>query len=341
MPEINDFFSDENYSGLILIASDFQFPLLFDRVLSIGRNRGENIIIIRHKSVSRRHAKISFDGKNFRIDDIESTNGTIINGQKVQSAILRSGDEVKIGEAVLQLKGELKTPPDILDDAYEDPGMTQILDLDFEKLKLNAKTGSDIKLVEKIKQKISVERKLLQDLAFKDGLTGVFNRRYFDIELKRSLNIARRHQRKISLMLIDIDHFKKFNDTYGHDTGDAVLRMIATKLNKVTGGGASYRYGGEEFSVVFNGKDSEAAKPHLEALRETIANTPFIINRSSSRRKSDKKVKRKKNKSVRVSVSIGVADSHSNASTPWDVLKLSDKALYRAKGKGRNCVCLM
>lgn len=141
-----------------------------------------------------------------------------------------------------------------------------------------------------------------------------------------------------TVAMVDVDHFKKFNDTYGHDTGDAVLRMIATKLDKVTGGGTSYRYGGEEFSVVFNGKNSKAAKPHLEALRETIANTPFVINRSSSRRKSDKKVKRKKNKSVKVSVSIGVADSSSNVSNPWDVLKLSDKALYRAKGKGRNCV---
>lgn len=141
-----------------------------------------------------------------------------------------------------------------------------------------------------------------------------------------------------TVAMVDVDHFKKFNDTYGHDIGDAVLRMIATKLDKVTGGGTSYRYGGEEFSVVFNGKNSEAAKPHLEALRETIANTPFVINRSSSRRKSDKKVKRKKNKSVKVSVSIGVADSSSNVSNPWDVLKLSDKALYRAKGKGRNCV---
>ena len=140
------------------------------------------------------------------------------------------------------------------------------------------------------------------------------------------------------MAMVDVDHFKKFNDTYGHDTGDAVLRMIATKLSKVTGGGASYRYGGEEFSVVFNGKDSESAKPHLEALRETIADTPFIINRSNSRRKGDKKVKRKRNKSVKVSVSIGVADSSSNVSSPWDVLKLSDKALYRAKGKGRNCV---
>jgi len=140
-----------------------------------------------------------------------------------------------------------------------------------------------------------------------------------------------------TVAMVDVDHFKKFNDTYGHDTGDAVLRMIATKLNKVTGGGASYRYGGEEFSVVFNGKNHEDAIPHLETLRETIANTPFVINRAS-RRKSDKKVKRKKNKSVKVTVSIGVADSTSKTSSPWDVLKLSDKALYRAKGKGRNCV---
>lgn len=141
-----------------------------------------------------------------------------------------------------------------------------------------------------------------------------------------------------TVAMVDVDHFKKFNDTYGHDTGDAVLRMIATKLNKVSGGGTSYRYGGEEFSVVFNGKNREDALPHLETLRETIASTPFVINRAS-RRKNDKKTRRSKNKSVKVTVSIGVADSKSKTSSPWDVLKFSDKALYRAKGKGRNCVC--
>lgn len=141
-----------------------------------------------------------------------------------------------------------------------------------------------------------------------------------------------------TVAMVDVDHFKKFNDTYGHDTGDAVLRMIATKLNKVSGGGTSYRYGGEEFSVVFNGKNREDALPHLETLRETIASTPFVINRAS-RRKNDKKTRRSKNKSVKVTVSIGVADSKSKTSSPWDVLKFSDKALYRAKGKGRNCIC--
>jgi len=141
-----------------------------------------------------------------------------------------------------------------------------------------------------------------------------------------------------TIAMLDVDHFKKFNDTYGHDTGDAVLRMIATKMSKVSGGGACYRYGGEEFSVVFTGKNAKDARQHLESLRETIANTPFVINRAS-RRKSDRKAKQKKNKSVTVTVSIGVADSQGNASSLWDVLKLSDKALYRAKSKGRNCVC--
>ncbi|MCW9025358.1 MAG: GGDEF domain-containing protein [Gammaproteobacteria bacterium] len=141
-----------------------------------------------------------------------------------------------------------------------------------------------------------------------------------------------------TVAMLDVDHFKKFNDTYGHDTGDAVLRMIASKLNKITGGGVSYRYGGEEFSVVFTGKRVSEAKPYLETLRETIANSPFVVNRAS-RRKSDKKGKQKKSKTVTVTVSIGIADSETTASSPWEVLKLADKALYRAKKKGRNCIC--
>lgn len=151
-----------------------------------------------------------------------------------------------------------------------------------------------------------------------------------------------------TVAMLDVDHFKKFNDTYGHDTGDAVLRMIATKMRKVSGGGTAYRYGGEEFTIVFNNKNASAAKEHLDALRDKIASTPFLINRES-RRKFDRKAKPNKIKSVTVTVSIGVADSKAKPSTastwtsnklsPWDVLKKSDKALYRAKKRGRNCVC--
>jgi len=141
-----------------------------------------------------------------------------------------------------------------------------------------------------------------------------------------------------TVAMLDVDHFKKFNDTFGHDTGDAVLRMIATKMKKVSGGGASFRYGGEEFTIVFNGKDAATANQYIEALREKIANTPFVINRAS-RRKNDHKSNKSKNKSVRVTVSIGVADSKDNNHSPWALLKQADKALYRAKKKGRNCVC--
>jgi diguanylate cyclase (GGDEF)-like protein len=138
--------------------------------------------------------------------------------------------------------------------------------------------------------------------------------------------------------MLDVDHFKKFNDNYGHDAGDAVLRMIAAKMARVSGGGISYRYGGEEFSIVFAGKNLGDAMHHLETLRESIANSPFIINRVS-RRRNDLKTRSRKSKSVKVTVSIGVADSSARTASAWDLLKLSDKALYRAKGKGRNLVC--
>ena len=166
-------------------------------------------------------------------------------------------------------------------------------------------------------------------MAYLDELTGLPARRALREKFQQMSGLY-------SVAMLDVDHFKKFNDTYGHDTGDAVLQMIAGKVNQVTGGGQPYRYGGEEFSIVFRNKNTKAALLHLEDLRENIASSQFVINRSS-RRKSDKRTGSKKNKSVAVTVSIGVADSNADISSPWDVLKLSDKALYKAKGRGRNC----
>ena len=166
-------------------------------------------------------------------------------------------------------------------------------------------------------------------MAYLDELTGLPARRALREKFQQMGGLY-------SVAMLDVDHFKKFNDTYGHDTGDAVLQMIAGKVNQVTGGGQPYRYGGEEFSIVFRNKNTKAALLHLEDLRENIASSNFVINRSS-RRKSDKRTGSAKNKSVAVTVSIGVADSNADISSPWDVLKLSDKALYKAKGRGRNC----
>ena len=167
-------------------------------------------------------------------------------------------------------------------------------------------------------------------MAYLDELTGLPARRALREKFQQMSGLY-------SVAMLDVDHFKKFNDTYGHDTGDAVLQMIAGKMNNVNGGGLPYRYGGEEFSIVFRNKSAKDARLHLEALRESIANSPFVIDRGS-RRKSDKNAKIKNNAPVKVTVSVGVADSNADVSSPWDVLKLSDKALYKAKGRGRNCV---
>jgi len=137
-----------------------------------------------------------------------------------------------------------------------------------------------------------------------------------------------------TVAMLDVDHFKKFNDTYGHDTGDTVLRMIASKMNKVGGGGFCYRYGGEEFTVVFPGKGVNDAEIHLENLRKSIADMPFVVNRQSRRKDSNKSTK--KQKIVQVTVSIGYVDSSTKNKNAWGLLKLADLALYRAKKKGRN-----
>ncbi len=137
-----------------------------------------------------------------------------------------------------------------------------------------------------------------------------------------------------TVAMLDVDHFKKFNDTYGHDTGDTVLRMISSKMNKVGGGGFCYRYGGEEFTVVFPGKGVNDAEIHLENLRKSIADMPFVVNRQSRRKDSNKSTK--KQKIVQVTVSIGYVDSSTKNKNAWGLLKLADLALYRAKKKGRN-----
>ena len=166
-------------------------------------------------------------------------------------------------------------------------------------------------------------------MAYLDELTGLPGRRALR---ERFQKLGETY----TIAMLDVDHFKKFNDTYGHEVGDSVLRMIAGKLKAVTGGGSSFRYGGEEFTVVFPNRELPEAKEHLENLRETIAQSLFVVNRAS-RRSGDNASRPKKKKSATVTVSIGIAQYDEQVSSPWDILKKADKALYRAKKKGRNC----
>ena len=172
-------------------------------------------------------------------------------------------------------------------------------------------------------------------MAFRDELTGLPSRRDLNesmMKLGRCYTIA----------MLDVDHFKNFNDTYGHDLGDQVLKIVARKIAAAGGGSKPYRYGGEEFTMLFPGQNIEQAIPHLEALRQAIADYKMAL-RAPARPSQPKAPNRKRGafraaKSVSVTISIGVAERTEKLATPDAVVKAADKALYRAKEKGRNQV---
>lgn len=156
---------------------------------------------------------------------------------------------------------------------------------------------------------------------------------------RRSLNTTIQSLGKsYTIAMLDIDFFKKFNDRYGHDVGDQVLCMVASHINRVGGGGKPFRYGGEEFAIVFPSKSKKEVHPILESLRESIASAQFKVRgKKRPRRAPKKKTKTKNSKAVSVTVSIGAAEADRRLNTPKEVMKAADKALYRAKRKGRNC----
>ena len=140
-----------------------------------------------------------------------------------------------------------------------------------------------------------------------------------------------------AIAMLDVDHFKKFNDTYGHEAGDQALRMVASRLAHVTGGGKAYRYGGEEFAVLFPGKPVEEAFTYLDRMRRLIEQSRFVVRGHDRRRGKRKKKSRQGKTETNVTVSVGIAASNGDAVTTDQVLRSADQALYQAKARGRNC----
>jgi diguanylate cyclase (GGDEF)-like protein len=185
-------------------------------------------------------------------------------------------------------------------------------------------------------------------LAYHDELTSLPSRRAFNDAMLRLQN-------PYSIAVVDIDHFKRFNDTYGHDVGDDVLRLVASRLSCVTGGGQAYRCGGEEFMILFPGRITSEVVDHLDRLRRDIESSEFRV-RAADRRHSPRGSERRNVRTsavgkghairqlarqtspipVSVTVSIGVATSAAENPDREVVLQSADKALYRAKANGRN-----
>ena len=149
---------------------------------------------------------------------------------------------------------------------------------------------------------------------------------------------------RYAVAMVDIDHFKRFNDKHGHDVGDEVLRLVAIELSRVAGGGRAYRYGGEEFTILFPGAGAAEAEPFLDQVRRAIAEKDFRL-RARQRLKSNPNPRPRTRRGsgsgarkLRVTVSIGTAQRTPDIAAPGEVIKAADKALYRAKGAGRNRV---
>lgn len=155
-----------------------------------------------------------------------------------------------------------------------------------------------------------------------DALTRLYNRRHFENNFEREFARSKRYGSPLSVAIIDIDFFKKINDTYGHLCGDYVLKEVAYNMvNNFRQTDFVFRYGGEEFAVILTETPDENAKVPLERLRKLIENTKFSFN----------------GENIKVTVSIGVS-SNINCDIAWNMFEVADKALYEAKGSGRNQV---
>ena len=248
----------------------------------IGRGPDANVKIT-DDGVSRHHARIRHETDKLFVDDLESRNGTYVNGTRITDPIqLRDGDKIQVGRTT------------VLRFAYHDE-----LDESFHENLVSS--------------------------ALRDPLTKLFNKRYLMDRLDSELKFARRHETSLSLLMIDIDHFKRLNDGNGHLAGDAVLAQLSSVLSKaVRNEDVVARFGGEELAIVLRAIPVEPAVGLGERLRRLVEQTVTIHQ----------------GRELKATISVGVASFPSTrAETVEQLIEAADQALYRAKHGGRNRVC--
>ena len=243
---------------------------------AIGRS-SKSDLFLDQESISRNHARITFDGAQYWVQDLRSTNGTFVNDDAVQERCLRDGDQVRVGRSILKFM-----------------------------------TGENIEVHyhEEIYRLMTV-----------DGLTQAFNRRYFDEALEREYNRSKRYDRALSLVLFDIDHFKRVNDTHGHLTGDHLLRQLAAAVKpRLRREDIFSRTGGEEFGILLPEIGLDGARITAEKVRRIVEATPF----------------RHDQQMIPTTISLGVAQLREEDPSHTGFYERTDARLYEAKQLGRN-----
>ena len=255
--------------------------LVENKRISIGRAR-EADFTVPDSSCSRKHAEfyLAPDGKAF-VRDLNSTNGTIVNKNKVKDDVceLNDGDRVQLGDNTV------------------------------------------FRFAHTTEQDVNVQNEVF-NRANKDALTGAYNRRRFDEAIEREVAFQRRGKQSFAVVLFDVDHFKKVNDTYGHPAGDEVLREIGRRVPKAIRQEDFFaRIGGEEFVVLIRGEDIAGVQAISERIRQSMERTPVVTD----------------GKTISFTISIGFTVVEPGAQIDKDeVVGLADQALYASKEGGRN-----
>jgi diguanylate cyclase (GGDEF)-like protein len=245
--------------------------------------RGDNVDLrLVDDGISREHAKLVKEADKVSVQDLGSTNGTFVNGLRIERQLLSDGDKILLGSTTI-LKFSYH---DKLDEAFQ---------------------------------------RRMAESALRDGLTKAFNKRYFTERLESEYLYAVRHGTPLTLLFLDIDHFKKVNDVHGHQAGDAVLVDLARLVTKsLRSEDVFARYGGEEFTIVSRGIDLGEGIALGERLRRAVESHEFSCD----------------GQAIAVTISVGVARAprpgvHSAA----ELVKVADDTMYEAKRSGRNRVC--
>ena len=246
----------------------------------IGRGVDADVRLIEDK-MSRKHCRLFLEDGVIYIQDLGSSNGTYVNGARIERQKLIDGDKIQVGDTT------------ILKFTYNDT-----LEENFQKQ--------------------------MYDSALRDGLTKVFNKKYFQDRIRTEFAFTARHKSALSLILFDIDHFKKVNDTFGHLAGDKVLTTLAQHvLNLVRTEDVFARWGGEEFAVLCRETEVRAAIVLAERIRVSSERLSIVFNGNA----------------VPITISAGVVMIPDSRLTDVEAfIHAADEALYEAKRSGRNRV---
>lgn len=247
----------------------------------LGRNP-QCEIPLSGEGVSRRHCRFLLEGDSaVWVEDLDSTNGTFVNGKRIERQDLNDGDRIQVGPVTI-LKFTLQ-------DELEEKLQTQ-----------------------------------LYQAAIRDPLTHAYNRRFFQEESGRAVSHAMRHGAPLTIIMLDLDHFKAVNDTYGHQAGDAVLQAVASELGRgIRHEDVLCRIGGEEFAILARSTTLVQATLAAERLRSRVE--ALVVAHD--------------NHNLKVTISLGVAELLGDKDADSLVAR-ADRALYRAKAEGRNKVAV-